>query len=455
MNKDKEILDMLDNITIDENEFNHIDVELTDIEKRRIKKTYRKNIKENKSLSKKIAIAAALIMCITASIVSTQPVMASNIPVLSSIYETLGIYDEYKDYTKYIGESIKVKNYTYTIEQLMVTPYKSLMTVKITSDTKFPEDHRGFMIGPSIGGVHWNSGSGGEHYKIDDYTIIQTIEHNYNNRVPKKSTIKINIHSMDDRDIDSNGNFEFKADFDRSYTEFESLPVKNVNIDKFGINVKEINSSIMGTDIVSKLRFKDNSEQEYMKKNDTLEFALQLDDDIYGGLKASSTSTFLGYVTGTLKTQVDSLSVNTLKKAKNISLLVYESRYTTEELVDMTTDEERTEQETISSQNVSFNPYLNFDEDKKGEFYGLERNDDTIKLHYKGDENNLISLTNSCAWSKSNSRKFYFCKVYRDPNKADEFILEFDGVPNDLQVSINTYSNIHNSHTFLNEFKIK
>lgn len=80
------------------------------------------------------------------------------------------------------------------------------------------------MVSVEIGGVRWNSGSSKD-YRIDDHTLILTEEHNYNNKVSKKANIKVDIHSIDSNDNTNEtiGRFEFKANFDRSYTEFSSI----------------------------------------------------------------------------------------------------------------------------------------------------------------------------------------------------------------------------------------
>ena len=51
----KELLNALENLNIDENEFDHINVELNDLEKKRIKKKYKKAIKKKSLFLKRAA----------------------------------------------------------------------------------------------------------------------------------------------------------------------------------------------------------------------------------------------------------------------------------------------------------------------------------------------------------------------------------------------------------------
>lgn len=436
---EKEIMNMLDKIDINENEFDYIDVELTDIEKKRIRKNFRKAINKKDSILKKVCIACAVIIAIGVTPIIAPPVMASNIPILSNIYESLGIYNEYKDYTTYIGQSITASKYTYTLDNIMVTPNQSLMAIKITSTEPIPEDHEGFIITPSIGGVPCNSGSS-KNYRIDDHNIVITFEHDYINKVPKKSTIKIDIESLDSRDMDSNshGTFEFKADFDRSYTEFTSIPVKNANIDKFGVKVKEVNSSIMETKIIS---------EGY--EDDKLEFLLNIDDKLYGGLKSSSS--------GKMTTRFEGLDVNTINNSKNISLLIYEAKYSQDECRDFRESVNKLEQPNrIEEKNVSFLPYYNFSDKHKGEFYNLERNENTIKIHYKGKPSDVIALSDMCAWYKGNI-KLTISKVIPNTNDENDFTIEFNNLPRDkkIELSFLKIAHIYNDFTLLNTIKVK
>lgn len=451
---EKEINYILDNININEHEFNHIDIELNDIERKRIRKNYRKAINKKTSIIKKFSIACTLVLTIGAIYVTpivAPPAMASNIPILSTIYETLGVYKEYKDYTTYIGQSITVSNYTYTIDNMMVTPYNSLIAIKITSTEPIPEDHEGFMIDPSIGGVHWNSGSSDKGYMIDDHNMITFIKHDYINKVPKKSTIKININSMDSRDDNTNtsGKFEFKADFNRSYTEFTSLPVKNANIDKFGVTIKEIRSSIMETDIVS---------EGY--DQDKLELLLNVDGKIYGGLQGTFSGKSSRNVNTkcTLVTNIEGLNVNTINNAKNISLLIYEAKYSGNESTNFreSLNEPIQQPDNIEEQNVFFPPYYNFFDGHKGEFYNLERDENTIRIHYKGKSGDIIPLCGINAWYNG-VKKANFSKVIPNSNDKSDFTLEFNNVPLDKKIDISfiNMDHIFNDYTLLDTVKVK
>ena len=462
MNNEKEILDILDNININEDEFNDIDIELNYIEKKRIRKNYKKKYKKKiavkKFIVKKSIIAAGLVVVIClGGIATTNPAMASNSPIISSIYDSLGIYDEYKDYTKYIGETTKAGKYEYSIEEFMVTPYKSLLGIKITSEEVIPENHQGFMVSIEIGGVRWDSGSGNQR-RIDDHTLILTEKHNYNNKVSKKANIKVDIHSIDrnDNTNETIGRFEFKANFDKSYNEFTSIKINNVEFEKYGIKLSEINSSIMGTDIISKIRSKEKDEEEYSLKNDRLEYVLKVDDKFYGGNKYCSTSSGIFGIKGLAITKIDNLKFNEVKDAKDITLIVYKAKYTQDELFEIGIDD-GVKSDKIMEQGISYVKEYRFKGGTVGLFYGLERTNDTIKVHYKGKESNIVLLSqNLRIYSDKSMGEYYYPTIYKDLGLKDEFIIEFKNIPQeDMSLNMAYGFNIHNDYTLIGEYKIK
>lgn len=268
----KEIVEILDSINIDEKEFDNIDVELNDIEKKRIKNKYNKSIKRKRSGLTKVAMAAGLTLVIGAGAVMATPVMAINVPVLGSVYEKLGIYDEYKDYTTYVGESQQVQGGAYTIEEIMVTPYESMIAVKITGNEPLPDVYAGFMVDIKIGDVSWSSGQSQE-YKIDEYNTVEVMRHRYDKKVPEKSTINIKIHEMSSDENPSKfgyGNFDLKVDFGKSYEEVGKMKLKNVSLDEYALKFKEVNTSIMGTQLVGVLTENWHNGRELYEEYDKL-----------------------------------------------------------------------------------------------------------------------------------------------------------------------------------------
>lgn len=458
------LLDALDNLDIGEFEFDDIDVELNDLEKKRIRSRYRQAIKNKLSLPKKIAIVAGLSIMISTGAFFSSPVRASNIPVLNSIYEMLGVYDEYIDYSQYIGQSIDVEGGTYTLEEIMVTPYSSLFAIRITRNEPLPEGYEGFMVTSSIGGVQFTSATTSIH-KIDDYNMIQVIESRYSSKIPKKSTINISIHEMSTEDNPAtlgHGNFEFKVDFGKSYDEFAYLPIKKAKLASYGLKFKEINSSIMGTQILGDIKTINKSEKKYHENVNNLYCLLNIDGKIYGSFTSFGTTSLGKLISGDGSFIFDGLKVDEFRNSEKITLSVFKAKYNSEELISIYSSEENQEiveanndeSNTITENNVTYSKNINFLDRRKGDFYKLERTNDNIKLYYNGSSQDITLLTSITAHS-NNGLKIHYPTIYANPEKENEYIIEFTGIDENLELTIHTMLNYADEYIFLDEFKIK
>lgn len=459
----KELLNALENLNIDENEFDHINVELNDLEKKRIKKKYKKAIKKKSLFLKRAATIAGLSILLFTGAFYSSPVKASNIPVLNSIYEMLGVYDEYADYSQYIGKSIEVTGGKYTLEEILITPYESLIAIRITGNEPFKEDSLGFMVTSSIGNVHFISATSSFH-KIDDYTIIQIIESKYSSKIPEKSIINIDIHEMSSESSPSTfdyGKFELKVDFGKSYDEFSSFPIKQAKLSEYDLKFKEINSSILGTELLGNITTLRNSESEYQEKMNNSYFILNVDGKMYGGFASYSLNTLGKIVFGKASFSFNGIKVNEFKNAENISLSVFKTRYSYEELDKLYESEDakyinelnESQENKITSNGVSYYKTVNLFNGEKIDFYNLERKNDTVLLHAKISPNEIPLLTKITGRSQDGIN-IHYPKIYANPEKENEYILEFFNVKENVDFSINNYINYNNEYIFLEELEI-
>lgn len=326
MFNEKEILNIVDILDLSEDDYDNIDIELNDIEKKRIRKKYKKNILYKRTNYLKTALVACglVVVIYTGSIVAI-PVNASNVPIVNSIYETIGVYEEYKDYSTYVGESKSTDKYRYTIEEITVSPHKSIVAIKIESGHGIPENHEGFMVSTKIGGVSWDS-STSRNYRVDNNTIITTVEHFYFDKIPNKSDINIIIHSIDSEDYNNSttAQFDLKSDFQKCYNEYFEKQLNKVLYSKNRVFlIDEINSSIFGTNIVSKAVSLENTNNSL---NNNFYYVLNVDNIEYNAetTNGSSEKNFIlskeSYVA-----EIKDLKIDQLENAKSISLLIYES----------------------------------------------------------------------------------------------------------------------------------
>lgn len=460
----KEILDILDNINIDEAEFDNIDIELNDLEKSRIKKKYRKMLKSNKWIVKKIVVAAGLMLIIGIGTTMVTPVMASNIPVLGRVYEMLGIYDEYIDYTKYVGQSIQVDGGTYTVEEFMATPFEAVIAIRITGNEPIADKNIGFMASAVIGGAHWRSGESRQ-YVIDDYNVVQVIKYDFTNKIPRNSNVKINIHETtvdESKVVFGQGEFDFKVSFNKSYDEFTSLDVSNASIDKYGIKVKEVNSSILGTKVVSEINIKGVSEKDYKEKYDKLQYVLNVDGNLYGGFTSSGFEERNGRVKGDTMVNMEGIKFNEFSNAESIKLMIFDSKYSWEEAFNISESDKAIsdlansnydESNSITEKGVTYSKYYNHSNGSQGEFYGVEREGQTVKMSYKGNESDIVPLSTMRVDSKENLGKMYDAKISK--NTENEYIIEIVNVPEDEELVVSFFADAINEYNLIEEIKIK
>lgn len=455
---DYEILKISENISFNKEDFENIDVELNDFEKKRITASYRKKINSTKYKLKKVVIAggAAILIC-TACVICT-PVNASKVPVLNSVYDSLGIYKEYKDYSSYIGETKKDGKYTYTIEEIVITPHKALASVKIQSDETFNDDENiSFMMNLKIGGVRWN-GATGQNYKLNDNTIINVTEYEFEDTVPRKADIELNIHTINcsnENDENSYVDFVFKANFEKSYNKYTSMKISNMNFKNERVNLKEINSSIMGTNLVSNISAPRDNVNSYVDIWESIEYVVKVDNKYYGGLKSSNIgSSYLGYIfnedRGITTTHINNLKYDEFKNAKDITVIAYKS----EEIQGENNDYD--EKDTIEEQGIIYKKEYKFVDGSIGRIDKVNRENNKITFEYSGKEEDIVALTRCCTLytQETENQKTYYPIIYKG-NENNKFIIEFNNVDDDRTLIMTPFSDAIKKYTKIRETNIK
>jgi len=226
------------------------------------------------------------------------------------------------------------------------------------------------------------------------------------------------------------------------------------NIDSFKLEDDKFKSWII---IITKYTAIDMLRKEKKHDNDiSIEFYDKEDDKFYGGNKYCSTSSGIFGIKGLAITKIDNLKFNEVKDAKDITLIVYEAKYTQDELFEIGIDD-GVKSDKIMEQGISYVKEYRFKGGTVGLFYGLERTNDTIKVHYKGKESNIVLLSqNLRIYSDKSMGEYYYPTIYKDLGLKDEFIIEFKNIPQeDMSLNMAYGFNIHNDYTLIGEYKIK
>lgn len=426
MNMEEKILDIIDLVDVKEEDFNNIHVDISEIEKERIKKNLRKKIRNKKrNKGKTMAIAGILAVVILSGTVLYKPAFAERNPIFDAIYDGLGYYKDYKDYTQYVGESKSSNGYNFTIEKLVGTPNKITIAVKIHSEKPFGVKSM-FMPSLSMNGVMWD-GASSRCTLLDKNNLMMVIEEDSIKGFPKRGNIKMNIHST--ADDKTNVDFSFKADFSSSYKKTVTKKLRG-EVKKGNIKVERINSSILGSVLMV--------DNYHIDKGDLL---LKLDDKIYtsneGGAKEGKGHIFFPAAT-----------YEKVKSANKISVILVKNnmKFSDKEHEEINKRIQKSLENESLDKNIKYNKDLTFTDGTKGEFYKIERSNNKVKLYFRSDKYAKEFATNvrlheyfGDTSTDNYGVKQYFSCAYRDSNDDKGYVIEFDNVNTDKQLEVSFY----------------
>ena len=219
--EEKDIYILFNSVKIEESEFDSMDEEVTDAEKKRIKKNLKRRIKAKGKfkLLKYGSIAAILSLISIIGIGCVSPTLAENIPVLNSITQKLndkfGFHGEYEKYSQIINRPVTSNGVTLTINEIIADDSKLMIGYTIKSDNKI-ENLEIFGLSKFLqinGERSASSGSSTGNY-TDDHTYVGSEE--IHTDLLKNTSNKINITLNVDEILNVKGkwNFSFSASKD-------------------------------------------------------------------------------------------------------------------------------------------------------------------------------------------------------------------------------------------------
>jgi Family of unknown function (DUF5643)/Domain of unknown function (DUF4179) len=263
----KDIYELINDIAIDENEFEEMDV--SEIEKARVKKALKKTIQSKKKWRnvKKNVVAASVIACISVTTLGlTFPAYAKNIPVIDDIFrffdqeaqgfnksgqektskndstqeKDTGLYYEYKNFSNEINMTQESNGVKFTVNDGVFDGKTVTLTYTIESEQEL--GNAGLSM-PNIEGMFGGAGSG-KTTKINKnkYVGFITIS-NYEDKKLDVANIEWNIDTILNPDnkteIKGDWNFSFSLNAVASNTQIsDSSSERNgvkVNIEKISV----------------------------------------------------------------------------------------------------------------------------------------------------------------------------------------------------------------------------
>lgn len=210
---DKKIYDLLNDAEIDLNAYNH--EELTDIEKRKLKKRFKKSIRSNQLLYRKgIAAAVALLMIGVFTINFGGPVWAYANTIAYDIASYLGIEKSLDEYKTVVNESITRNGVTIQLNEVVLNNTELVVSTTVTTNEALQENT---MVSLDrdiyINGKSAFSSAGGSSTRIDEHTMQEVMNYKLEGDLSGELNIKIVLSDLSINDSKKPGRwvFEFKT----------------------------------------------------------------------------------------------------------------------------------------------------------------------------------------------------------------------------------------------------
>ncbi|WP_336865558.1 DUF4179 domain-containing protein [Peribacillus frigoritolerans] len=257
----KDIYELLNDIDIDETEFKEIEV--SDLEKAKVKRTLKKSISKKKKMKRwqKNVLAASIIFGLsTATIGLSFTASAKSIPLIGDIFSYFsnensglsddikngkGLYSDYKAYSNEIGLTEESNGLTFTINDAIYDGKTVTITYTIESEEDLG-DGSFFIPSPNIKEMKAQGGSDGISKVADKkYVGLLTITNLEDLKVDKVN-IDWNINSIGITDMDKEikGNWDFAFSL-KAIESNEKVINKSVNQHGVKVSVEKLSISPM------------------------------------------------------------------------------------------------------------------------------------------------------------------------------------------------------------------
>lgn len=425
------IYEEFNNISFNESEFDQIEDSLTEIEIKKTKNKLRKQVykTERKHLKMTASIALAAIICITFVTPAFAKAVGIYIPVIETIYEKIGYYKEFKDFSQYIGVSKEDKGYKFTIDKLVADDDTVLVAMRISKQglnaKNEPSDNlREFMMTADLSGIRRGTMMGGsaEQRVLDENTSLVLLENETGpgKSLPKRFNMKLNIHSYFDGDMSVNFDLPVSREKIQSETIFKKNLGQSTVKDGLEVKLNEFKASPIGTSI--KYSFKGE-----LSESPLIDF-YAYDDKGRVYAEISNRSDDSGYYIS---------SINKIERdAKKLYIVPYiqlrneKDVYNTDKIKSLDFYNKYYSIETIRE--------FDFKEYGKINVYKTEKNDNRIRIYYSSKVEQNVLKTNNIIniWevNKDNQDKRLWIrpsdlKIYKpDSNMPNNFCVEFDNV---------------------------
>ena len=168
----KNIYDLLNDVEVDLNEYN--EEVFTDIEKRKLKKTFKKSIKKNSPSYKKYIVAASITLLLMGLFTTNlgNNVLAYANTIAYDIASYLGIEKSLDEYKTVVNKSVTKKGLSIKLNEVILDHNELVVSTTLTTDEDLKEGS--IILDSSIyinGKRMKSSGSSGSSKQLDNHTV--------------------------------------------------------------------------------------------------------------------------------------------------------------------------------------------------------------------------------------------------------------------------------------------
>lgn len=427
----KEILESIE--TIDINDIKMSDIDITEVELRRVKNNINKVVNDkNKHKKKRVLRIALLGLVVSLGIIST-PAVAANIPFLNDIYIKLGFFEGYEDCANYIGETKEENGYKVTVDSIVATPERILVGVKVESEIPLERDMKKdnfniYVTGMPSGTA--SSGSCNSEY-LDDNTVILTYEEEvYGAKYPKKGDLELRVqkNSQDMTEQYMNLKFSLKVDFKEAFKKIEEIKVnEKINED---IKVDTLKSDVISSVLTFKPVNKGDSIEGLFFRKGGPKYFIEIDGKIH--------ITQTGGGSGdTVRLNFETINKDIIDNAEEINIV-----YLTQNPVKDESEYEYLE-EKVQENNIKYTKSIDSPKGLKGEFYEIEKNDKSIRFYFKSQYEAMAILDSIDLFEGPSDkiRKRHEGVAYKNDKEENSYIIEYTNVnPNaELELMVGSW----------------
>lgn len=236
----------LNNIIIDENEFDNIN--MTDMQKFKLKRSLMKKIRTKKVSISKIIAASVVGLIVFIVVGYANPAFAAQIPILNSIVEMFGKTGDYISYSNVVNKTIAHDGKFFTVDSILSYDNRILIGYTAESNKKINSSDALFFPKFKINGKEINVGYSGGVKNLTDNKVIGTTEIILNDTLPNNFKFDMMFDKFDDTSGEWNFKFDItKAELDKDakiYETNKSVAFNNYKFDVDKVTLTPLNTLI-------------------------------------------------------------------------------------------------------------------------------------------------------------------------------------------------------------------